>query len=70
MVSSLRFRDAVIFTTLYTAAVTVITFLLGFALALLVRTEQRRFVLLRTMFYLPVVIGVAVGGGRARGRQR
>jgi multiple sugar transport system permease protein len=56
-----NFRSAVIFTTLYTIVVTVLTFVLGFALALLVRTERRRFVALRTMFYLPVVIGTAVG---------
>ena len=37
-----------------------VTFLLGFALALLVRVRQRRFVMLRTAFYLPVVIGMAV----------
>ena len=39
---------------------TAVTFLLGFALALLVRVRQRRFVMLRTAFYLPVVIGMAV----------
>jgi multiple sugar transport system permease protein len=61
ILSDTRFLDSVVFTTLYTAVVTVITFLLGFALALLVRSENRRFVMLRTMFYLPVVIGVAVG---------
>ncbi len=38
---------------------TVVTFLLGFGLALMVRMRQRRFVALRTAFYLPVVIGVA-----------
>ncbi len=54
-----RFIDAVLFTTGYTVVVTVLTFLLGFGLALLVRTERRRFVTLRTMFYLPVVIGTA-----------
>jgi multiple sugar transport system permease protein len=54
-----KFIDAVLFTTGYTVVVTVLTFLLGFGLALLVRTERRRFVTLRTMFYLPVVIGTA-----------
>lgn len=56
-----QFRSAVLFTTVYTLVVTVLTFLIGFALALLVRAEERRLVVLRTMFYLPVVIGTAVG---------
>lgn len=56
-----KFVAAAIFTTFYTVIVTAITFVLGFGLALLVRRELRRFVALRTMFYLPVVIGVAVG---------
>jgi multiple sugar transport system permease protein len=56
-----QFLNAAFFTTLYTLVVTVLTFLLGFGLALLVKAEQRRFELLRTMFYLPVVIGTAVG---------
>jgi multiple sugar transport system permease protein len=56
-----QFLSAAFFTTLYTFVVTALTFLLGFGLALLVKAEQRRFELLRTMFYLPVVIGTAVG---------
>lgn len=55
-----KFLDALRFTTLYTVIVTVVTFLIGFGLALLVRSRQRRFVALRTMFFLPVVIGTAV----------
>jgi multiple sugar transport system permease protein len=47
------------FTTFYTVVVTILTFAMGFGLALLVRTRQRRFVALRTAFYLPVVIGIA-----------
>lgn len=54
-----RFHDALRFTTVYTAAATVLTFLLGFGLALMVRSRQRRWVALRTAFYLPVVIGLA-----------
>lgn len=57
-----KFIDSLIFTSIYTGVVTIITFFLGFGLALLVRTERPAFVALRTMFYLPVVIGVAVGG--------
>ena len=55
-----KWLGALWFTTIYTIAVTAVTFLLGFALALLVRVRQRRFVMLRTAFYLPVVIGMAV----------
>jgi multiple sugar transport system permease protein len=54
-----KFHEALRFTTLYTAAATVLTFLLGFGLALMVRSRQRRWVALRTAFYLPVVIGLA-----------
>jgi multiple sugar transport system permease protein len=54
-----RFIEAMRFTTIYTIIVTVTTFLLGFALALLVRAKARRMWALRTMFYLPVVIGLA-----------
>lgn len=54
-----RFFDALRFTTTYTILVTSTTFLLGFALALLVRAGTRRMWVLRTMFYLPVVIGTA-----------
>lgn len=56
-----KFIKAVGFTTFYSVIVTALTFVIGFALALLVRAELRRFVALRTMFYLPVVIGTAVG---------
>jgi multiple sugar transport system permease protein len=59
ILSDRQFHDAVRFTTVYTVIVTLVTFLLGFALALLVRARSRRFWVLRTMFYLPVVIGMA-----------
>lgn len=55
-----KWKGALWFTTIYTIAMTAVTFALGFALALLVRVKQRRFVMLRTAFYLPVVIGMAV----------
>ncbi len=54
-----RWIEALKFTTLYTVVVSALTFTMGFGLALLVRSRQRRFVALRTAFYLPVVIGVA-----------
>jgi multiple sugar transport system permease protein len=60
MLKDKRWFEALRFTTFYTVVVTILTFLLGFGLALLVRSRQRRFVALRTAFYLPVVIGVAV----------
>jgi multiple sugar transport system permease protein len=61
MLSDRNFQSAIVFTTLYTFVVTLLTFFIGFALAMLVRVERRRYVVLRTMFYLPVVIGTAVG---------
>jgi len=54
-----KWHAALQFTTFYTVIVTALTFAMGFGLALLVRMRQRRFVALRTAFYLPVVIGVA-----------
>ena len=54
-----RWHAALQFTTFYTVVVTIVTFMMGFGLALMVRMKQRRFVILRTAFYLPVVIGVA-----------
>ncbi|MFO1539090.1 MAG: carbohydrate ABC transporter permease [Chloroflexota bacterium] len=55
-----RWHEALRFTTIYTVAMTVLTFALGFGLALMVRIRRRAFVALRTAFYLPVVIGMAV----------
>ncbi len=59
LLSDKKWISALQFTTFYTIVVTIVTFLLGFGLALMVRMRQRRFVMLRTAFYLPVVIGVA-----------
>jgi multiple sugar transport system permease protein len=59
MLGDRRWIEALRFTTLYTVVMTVLTFALGFGLALMVRVRQRRFVALRTAFYLPVVIGMA-----------
>ena len=54
-----RFFEALRFTTIYTLLVTTLTFLLGFGLALMVRAPLMRMWALRTMFYFPVVIGLA-----------
>ena len=59
MLKDKKWIEALKFTTFYTVVVTALTFLLGFGLALMVRTRHRRFVALRTAFYLPVVIGLA-----------
>jgi len=59
VLSDRRFFSALVFTSVYTLLVVSATFLLGFALALLVRAKTRRIWALRTMFYLPVVIGLA-----------
>lgn len=47
------------FTTLYTAVVTVVLFLTGFGLALLVTGKRRGISFFRTIFVIPVVIGFA-----------
>jgi multiple sugar transport system permease protein len=54
-----RFLEALRFTSVYTLLVTALTFLLGFGLALMVRASLMRMWALRTMFYFPVVIGLA-----------
>ena len=55
-----QFRDALWFTTRFTVYSTVLTFGLGFGLALLVRTGFKGVGLLRSAYFLPVVIGYAV----------
>lgn len=47
------------FTTLYTVVVTVVLFVVGFGLALLVMGKRRGIPALRTIFVVPVVIGFA-----------
>jgi len=59
MLRDKRWIEALKFTTMYTLIVSTITFALGFGLAMMVRSQLRRFVMLRTAFYLPVVIGLA-----------
>jgi multiple sugar transport system permease protein len=60
MVDDERFRAAFWFTTKFTVISTVLTYLVGFGLALLVRGGLRWASLFRTAFFLPVVIGWAV----------
>lgn len=53
------FWYAIAFTSLYTAIVTVPILLLGYLLTLLVRNKRRGAVFLRTVFFLPYVVGLA-----------
>jgi multiple sugar transport system permease protein len=53
------FVHSVLFTLLYTAIVTVPIFVLGYLMALLVRSNRRGAVFFRTAFFLPYIIGLA-----------
>lgn len=50
---------AIGFTTLYTVVVTVVLFVVGFGLALLVSSKRRGISVFRTIYVVPVVIGFA-----------
>ncbi|WP_275002362.1 carbohydrate ABC transporter permease [Promicromonospora iranensis] len=52
------FWDALGYTLLYTAIVTLPILLLGYGLAVLVRSNRRGATLLRTIFFVPFVIGL------------
>jgi len=54
-----QFMSAAGFTALYTVIITPILFVLGFGLALLVRRKLRGIGFFRTIFFIPVVIGLA-----------
>jgi multiple sugar transport system permease protein len=56
--SDLGFLRAVLYTLLYTAIVTLPILVLGYALAVLVRSRRRGATLLRTVFFLPFVVGL------------
>lgn len=60
MLQDTRFWTALWFTTKFTVISTVLTFVIGFGLALLVRSGLTGARLLRTAYFLPVVIGWAV----------
>lgn len=52
------FGQSVLFTLEYTAIVTPAIFIVGYVLAVLVRRRRRGSVLLRTLFFLPYVVGL------------
>ena len=56
--ADLGFLRAVGYTLLYTAIVTLPILVLGYALAVLVRSRRRGATLLRTVFFLPFVVGL------------
>ncbi len=53
------FVHSVLFTLLYTGIVTIPILVVGYGLAVLVRTNRRGAVFLRTAFFLPYVVGLA-----------
>jgi multiple sugar transport system permease protein len=53
------FWQAVLYTLLYTAIVTVPILVIGYLMAVLVRANRRGSTLLRTVFFLPYVIGLS-----------
>ena len=54
-----QFIHSVLFTLLYTGIVTVPIFVLGYAMAVLVRSNRRGATFFRTAFFLPFIIGLA-----------
>jgi multiple sugar transport system permease protein len=56
--SDLGFLRAVLYTLLYTGIVTLPILVLGYALAVLVRSRRRGATLLRPVFFLPFVVGL------------
>lgn len=57
--SDAGFLRAVLYTLLYTAIVTLPILVVGYALAVLVRSRRRGATLLRTVFFLPFVVGLS-----------
>jgi multiple sugar transport system permease protein len=57
--SDLGFLRAVLYTLLYTAIVTLPLLVVGYALAVLVRSRRRGATVLRTVFFLPFVVGLS-----------
>jgi multiple sugar transport system permease protein len=56
--SDAGFLQSVLYTLLYTAIVTLPILVVGYALAVLVRSRRRGATLLRTVFFLPFVVGL------------
>jgi len=54
------FRDSVLYTLLYTGIVTLPIIVVGYLMAVVVRAKRRGSTLLRTIFFLPYVIGLSV----------
>jgi multiple sugar transport system permease protein len=59
IVSDSEFGKSVLYTLLYTVIVTGPILVLGYALAVLVRRKRRGSTLLRTVFFLPFVVGLS-----------
>ncbi|MEV6843609.1 sugar ABC transporter permease [Actinoplanes sp. NPDC051411] len=59
MFTDTAFGQSVLYTLLYTAIVTVPILLIGYAMAVVVRARRRGSTLLRTIFFLPYVIGLS-----------
>jgi multiple sugar transport system permease protein len=59
IVSDAAFGKSVLYTLLYTVIVTGPILVLGYALAVLVRRKRRGATLLRTVFFLPFVVGLS-----------
>jgi len=59
MLTDTRFLSALSFTAYYTVIVTIAIFALAFPLALLVEKERRGVHAYRTIFFMPVVVGLA-----------
>lgn len=59
IVSDAAFAKSVLYTLLYTVIVTGPILVLGYALAVLVRRKRRGSTLLRTVFFLPFVVGLS-----------
>lgn len=59
IVSDAAFAKSVLYTILYTVIVTGPILVLGYALAVLVRRKRRGSTLLRTVFFLPFVVGLS-----------
>lgn len=57
--SDAGFLKSILYTLLYTAIVTVPIFLVGYFLAVLVRANRRGSTVLRTVFFLPFVVGLS-----------
>lgn len=58
LVHDVAFRNSVLFTLLYTVIVTIPIFVVGYLMAMFVRSNRRGAVIFRTLFFLPYVVGL------------